>query len=141
MGMYEHILFATDLTELSHKMAVTVADLVRLHNAKISIVHVIEPIPAYGYPGMTDLDTPVSEHAIQALQELAGRMNIPAANVHIEYGSVKGRILAAANDLNVDLIIVGSHGRHGLGRLMGSCASAIVHGALCDVLVLRTRDH
>ncbi len=141
MGMYAHILFATDLTELSQKIAVTVADLVKLHDAKISMVHVIEPIPAYGYPGITDLDSPVIEHAKQAMTELAARMDIPTANEHIEFGSIKGCVLRLAIELNVDLIVVGSHGRHGLARLLGSSASSIVSGAQCDVVVLRAHEH
>jgi universal stress protein A len=85
---------------------------------------------------MSDFDSPVSEQAIQALQELAAHMNIPTANIPIGYGAVIGRILPLADDLNLELIIVASHGGHGLRRLMGTCANAIIHGGLGDLPVL-----
>ena len=43
-------------------------------------------------------------------------------------------IIAEAKTLEVDLIIVGSHGRHGLALLIGSTADGVVHAAGCDVL-------
>lgn len=102
--------------------------------------YVIEPIPAYGYPGITNLDRPVIAPANQAVKELAASMEVPTANGPIELGSVKGRVLLLAKDINVDLIIVGSHGRHGLGRLLGSSTIAIVQGSKGDVMVLRPYD-
>jgi len=45
--------------------------------------------------------------------------------------------LSYAAAQNVDLIVVGSHGRHGLARLLGSTATRIVHNAKCDVIVVR----
>jgi universal stress protein A len=46
-------------------------------------------------------------------------------------------IPAFAEGAGVDLIVTGSHGPHGLGRLLGSTADGIVHRAHCDVLVAR----
>ena len=42
-----------------------------------------------------------------------------------------------AEELGTDLIVVGSHGRHGLALLMGSTANGVLHGANCDVLAVR----
>jgi len=42
-----------------------------------------------------------------------------------------------ANDNNVDLIIVGSHGRHGISLILGSTATGVLHGSQCDVLAVR----
>jgi len=41
---------------------------------------------------------------------------------------------------NTDLVIVGSHGRHGVRLLLGSTANAVLHGAECDVLAVRVQD-
>jgi len=45
-----------------------------------------------------------------------------------------------AGEIKADLIVVGSHGRHGLGLLLGSTASSVVHHAACDVLAVRLRE-
>ncbi len=42
-----------------------------------------------------------------------------------------------AEDHSIDLIVVGSHGRHGMGLLLGSISNAVLHGAPCDVLAVR----
>ena len=54
--------------------------------------------------------------------------------------SLKKVILAEAQAINADLIIVGSHGRHGVSLILGSTANAILHGAQCDVLAVRVPD-
>ena len=51
--------------------------------------------------------------------------------------STKEGILGAAKEHGADLIVVGSHGRHGLALLLGSTANAVLHGAPCDVLAVR----
>jgi len=45
-----------------------------------------------------------------------------------------------ANEIGADLIVVGSHGRHGLALLLGSTANGVLHGAPCDVLAVRVGD-
>jgi universal stress protein A len=46
-----------------------------------------------------------------------------------------------ARELRCDLVVVGSHGRHGLALLLGSTANDVLHGAQCDVLAVRLQDH
>ena len=45
-----------------------------------------------------------------------------------------------AEEHAVDLIVIGSHGRHGLQRILGSTASGVLHTATCDVLAVRIRQ-
>ena len=56
-------------------------------------------------------------------------------------GSPKTEIVRVANENKVDLIIVGSHGRHGLALLLGSTANGVLHHATCDVLAVRLQDN
>ncbi len=49
-------------------------------------------------------------------------------------------IVRLAEQEQIDLIIVGSHGRHGLALLLGSTASNVLHHAKCDVLAIRLQD-
>lgn len=140
MASYSHILYATDLSESSKEANAKVVELAKANGARLTLVHIIEPIPAYGYPGFADLESPVIDQAKQELAKLGQEINVPEQDQHIEFGSVKTQVLHIADDLKVDLIVIGSHGRHGLSRLLGSSAHAIVHGANCDVLTVRCSE-
>lgn len=140
MPKYHHILLAVDLSDDSDKLVDRAVELAQLFSARLTLIHTIEPLPAYGYPGISGLESPVIDHAKQQMLELGKSHKIDENNVRVEFGSVKTQILRVAKELNVDLILVGSHGRHGLSKLLGSSASAIVHGADCDVFVLRNHS-
>ena len=135
--VYKKILLATDLTETSNPVNEVAKQLVAQFQAELTLVHTIEPIPAYGYPGITDLESPMIESAKAELAKLGKAMNVPEARQIVEFGSVKSQVLKVAATRGVNLIVIGSHGRHGLSRLLGSSASGIVHGAECDVLTVR----
>ena len=140
MEVYKHILYATDLHDSSKNVADRAKALADLHSAKLSIIHTIEPIPAYGYPGVTEMQSPIIEFAKTSLIALGKELNVPPENQIIEFGGVKTQVLAAATALNVDLIIIGSHGRHGISKLLGSSANGVVNAAKCDVIVIRCSD-
>ncbi|MGB2741669.1 MAG: universal stress protein [Cognaticolwellia sp.] len=144
--MYKHILFATEINETKSYIEDKVMQLQKLTNAKVSIIHVVEPIPEVYYGGIygvvpnlnpTDSTKLLEEHAKDLLQPLAKRLNVSAQDLHIPVGHVSSEILAFAENENVDLIITGSHGVHGLQLLLGSTSNAILHGAKCDVLAVR----
>lgn len=150
--MYKHILFATEHNETKSYIEEKVAQLQQLTKAKLSIIHVIEPVANMYYGGalgvVPDLDPSRSidntklleERAKEALQPLTKRLNITAQNLHLPVGRISEEILAFAEQKNVDLIITGSHGVHGLKLLLGSTANAILHGAKCDVLAIRYKE-
>ena len=140
MNEYKHILFATDLTNLSLNIAPKVKKLAELYGAKISLITVLEETSTYGYPGISEKESSVSEQVQNAMVEFADKIQVPRERQYIEFGSVKGKVLAYAKSINADLIVVGSHGRHGLARLLGSSANAIINGAECDVLLLRASE-
>lgn len=137
--MYKHILVASALCGnlVVEKKAKEVADKLR---AKLSIVHTIEPIPAYGYPDLEDLKAPFIEEAKKMCQTLGAELGVGVEDQHVLYGSVKHEVLELANQLEVDLIVIGSHGRHGFSRLLGSGANGIINSASCDVLTVRYPD-
>jgi universal stress protein A len=137
MSQYTHILFATDLTEVSKNIAPKVKKLAELYGAKISLITVLEQFTPFGYPSIPTVESSVSEQVQNAMNELGDKIQVPKERQYIEFGSVKGKVLSFADSIQADLIVVGSHGRHGLTRLLGSSANAIVNGAECDVLLLR----
>ena len=137
MSQYTHILFATDLTELSNNIAPKVKKLAELYGAKISLITVLEQTAIYGYPGVDEVENSVNQRIKNAMAEFADKIQVPKERQYIEFGSVKGKVLSVAKSIQADLIVVGSHGHHGITRLLGSSANAIANGAECDVLLLR----
>lgn len=137
--MYKHILFATDLTEDTEYLIEKVRTMRGYTGSKLSIIHVVEPLPGYSYAylGIEDIEGQLINEAKQSIDALAQQLNVPKECVHVEIGPTKTKILDTADDISADLIICGSHGRHGLSLLLGSTANAILHGAKCDVLTVR----
>jgi universal stress protein A len=137
--MYKHILFATDLTDETDFIVSKVRSVRGYTGAKLSLVHVVEPMPGYSYAylGIEDIEGQLIEEARAALTKLGAKFAIDAKDQYIEVGPTKSKILKIAEDIGADLIICGSHGRHGLSLLLGSTANAILHGAKCDVLTIR----
>jgi universal stress protein A len=137
--MYKHILFATDLTEDTEYLLEKVRTIRGYTGADLSIVHVVEPLPGYSYAylGVEDIEGQLIEEARQSMVKVAEKLNVPKEKQFLEVGPTKTKILKIAEEVTADLIICGSHGRHGLSLLLGSTANAILHGAACDVLTVR----
>lgn len=135
--MYKHVLLATDLSEDTHSVAVEAARQAAASNAKLSMVYVIEPISVYGFPLISDQGIAKTQHVKEAMLKLCDELDISVHDKHTRTGSSKNEILALADELGVDLIVVGSHGRHGVGKLLGSTATGVVQGSECSVLVSR----
>jgi universal stress protein A len=95
---------------------------------------------AQAYPTVIDLEEQMAKDAANALAKFSQQFAIPPANQFIEVGSPKVVILNKAEELKIDLIIVGSHGRHGIALLLGSTANAVIHNAKCDVLAIRINE-
>jgi universal stress protein A len=146
MSGYKHILLATDLSEKANQLAAITARLAKRSNAKLSIVHVMEytPVVYGGGEFSITLDMSLEEHlannARQALSILAKDTGISTENQYVYYGSIKKEIIELAENLKVDLIVVGSHGRSGIDFILGSTANAILHSAKCDVLAIRVKN-
>ena len=142
--MYKKVLFATDFDEVGIKAAHKAKKIADENNAELYLVHVVEPIPAYAYPGFAgfaEVEISIKEQAKSELSELAQKLGVSDDKQIIEFGSTKQEVLKLAKDLNIDLIVAGSHGKHGLALLLGSTANAILHGAECDVLIVRSCDN
>lgn len=137
--MYKHILFATDLTEDTDYLIEKVRNVRDITHAKLSLIHVVEPLPGYSYAylGIEDIEGQLIEEARQAIDKLSEKLSVAKSDTFVEVGPTKTKILKVAEDVGADLIICGSHGRHGLSLLLGSTANAILHGAKCDVLTVR----
>lgn len=142
--MYKHILFTTELENENRQVEDKVAAMGKLTNARLSLIHVIEPMPsAYAISEIGinyDFREELIKDAKNNLQPTIARLGITQSEIIIKSGRVSSEVLLYAEQNNVDLIVTGSHGRHGLQLLLGSTANAILHGAKCDVLAVRFEE-
>lgn len=142
MHDYQRILVALELGEDGRAVAARARDVAQRYGAAITLLHVIEPLPTDAaamamLPPTTTLEPELSERAEAELSAIARETGLTQARRVISVGYTKHEILTLAEDWQADLIVVGSHGRHGLALLLGSTANALLHGARCDVLAVR----
>ncbi|MDD5578566.1 MAG: universal stress protein [Methylobacter sp.] len=146
MENYKHILLAADFFGLGEVVATRAKDLADRYQAKLSILHVLDSLPlidpAYGpvIPFDMDLTAELMKAAKKRVAKLGEELGVPEESQLIEMGSPKLEIVRIAEEKNVDLIVVGSHGRHGFALLLGSTANGVLHHAKCDVLAVRLQD-
>ena len=142
MALYERILLALDFFDETESLCRHVAVLADRFDAEVHYIHVVEPV-VLGTPDDLTIIEPLAleqellKNSESRLKALAEQHGVSEANVHIEIGSPKKEIQHVADDFDIDLIVVGSHGKHGIGLLLGSTANAVLHGASCDVLAVR----
>jgi universal stress protein A len=141
MSNYQTLLMAVDLSEESTQVAAKAKAMAAATGAVLHIIHVIEPL-SFAYGGDIPMDfsgiqEEIHEQARQQLDRFAADCNVPADRQHIVLGRPEVEIHSTAEDINADLIVVGSHGRYGLALLLGSTANGVLHGASCDVLAVR----
>lgn len=139
---YQHILAGLDLAaDDSRQLAERAQALAQALGARLSLIHVIEPL-AFAYAGDIPVDLgrtqqAMQEHAETRLAELAAAIGQPPGVAKVVVGLTADELRHAAAELGADLIVVGSHGRHGLALLLGNTAAHVLRGAECDVLAMR----
>lgn len=144
---YQHILIAADFSSHSDEVCSKALALAAKYQAKLSVCHIVEdfPLTDFAYEPMISVDIDMREALLEAgkkqLTSLAAKLNIPASQQWVECGNPGHDIVRIADDNQVDLIVVGSHGRHGIKMLLGSTANAVLHHAHCDVLAIRLKDN
>lgn len=132
------ILVATDLEDPTRPVLRTAVEEMHRVGGRVHVLHCIGalPLPETLPEARThaEMMTAVRAEVDRAVTDLG----LPTDCVHIEPGPPAPAILALAGELAVDLIVVGSHGRSGVSRLlMGSVAEAVVRDAPCNVLVVK----
>lgn len=139
---YRHLLLAVDLAPDSEAVGRRALQLARACGARLSIVHVVDT-PALELssdlmlapPLDADIDLVAAAH--DQLRDYAARLGLPEAQRHVAAGPIQAEVIRIAREQHADLIVLGSHQRHGLALLLGSPADAILHGAPCDLLAVR----
>lgn len=145
MKVYQKVLLAVELDPscdtLTTKKAKALAD---EFGAELYLVHAIEHMSsygaAYGVAAGADIEEMLLENASDSMKKLGSELALAADRQVIKVGPARTIILEEADRIGADLIIVGSHGRHGIRLLLGSTANAVLHGAACDVLAVRLKE-
>jgi universal stress protein A len=142
MKSYKKILVALELVAASDKYILKrVRELLADEPARVHFIHVVEPLghygAAYGVAAGVDIESVLEKEALDEMAAVGKKFDVPEKQLLVLSGSAAPTILEQAKEHKVDLVVVGSHGRHGLRLLMGSTANAVLHGADCDVLAVR----
>jgi len=145
--MFEHILIATDGSELADRAVAQGLELAKVLGARVTAVTVTEPWIAV-VKGEAALGFPVDEynksaainaaHILTAVTERAKQLDLSCATTHVKNEFPAEGIIAACKTQGCKLIVMASHGRRGLAKLfLGSQASRVLTLSTVPVLVCR----
>ena len=149
--MFDKVLLSTDGSKLAEEAAQVAIDLATKCSAELRIVTVIEHPPYYGTPEASALYDAELYRSLSAELEKLGRVALErlSERVHsaglsvstsLRRGAPAAEVVAEAKEWGADVIVVSTHGRSGLARLvLGSVANQIVNQACCPVLLYRVQ--
>jgi len=151
-GNYRHLLLAVDFEPSGAPVIERARQLRTLFGARLTVLHVLEHVTApqeylpLGFGG--DLPVPDDLGLEQELLELAGQqmdvvadsLGVPAPDRLVRVGPPAHTIDAVAAEIGADLVVIGSHGRHGFLGLFGSTAKAVLRSVTCDVLCVKLAE-
>jgi len=147
MPQYQNILVAIDFSEYGMEVALKAKQLAEQFSAPLNVLHVLDNIPMPDTPYGTvipldtvDLTNELLEIEKKKFKQICDQLNIDPARRWLIWGEPQHEITQTASQEKIDLIIVGSHGRHGLAILVGSTAKGVLYHANCDVLAIHLRD-
>ncbi len=142
---HANILIAVDTSQEAGEVIRAAKDIAGNSDATLSLITVIRPL-AYAYgteygmvPGANlNIEQEAVDLAKKTQDQLATEFGLDCTK-SVVMGQPAQEIRRLAEASNSDLIVIGSHGRHGLGLLLGSTANGVLHGASCDVYVVRIK--
>lgn len=143
MTKYQKVLLALDLKpeddEPVSEKAMAIANACA---AEVSIIHVVEPIYSHGIPAgaenkFAEWQSEMEDSAKRKLQEIGKKLVVPSTRQYMAVGPIKKQLLRTAEQIQADLIVVGTHAKHGLKTIFfNDTADEMVHNAKCDVLAV-----
>lgn len=144
---YQKILLAIDFFEGNDGVIQQAVDLAKRYAAELFVIHVNEPpTPAYGPDMVTwgsqvfEINEQVRAYKKKRLTELASELDLDEQHTVLAEGRPAQCIHQFCDDRNIDLVVMGTHGQHGLALLLGSTANSVLHGSSCDVLAVRIKN-
>ncbi|MBV8077601.1 MAG: universal stress protein [Planctomycetaceae bacterium] len=151
MPLFRTILFAADFSGRSRAAFQAACSLAHVQKTRLFVLHVAEPMLAEGLPlapGEPGAWIPLGDDGLAQIEALEDRLRAfyaPACPIDVTYhvrdGLAVEEILRMSDEIGSDLIVVGTHGRTGLRRLLaGSVAESVLHEARRPVLAVRCAD-
>jgi len=144
MSDYTHILVAIDFAGSSQQILDKALDIARRNRARLSLLHVVEylpPIDSAYEPILASNwvvdESEMLEQARHSLQQFSKKQGLEDAYLDVQLGTPKHEISQFVKQHKCDLVVMGSHGRHGIGLLLGSTANAVLHEMPCDILAIK----
>ena len=139
---YKNILVALDYGREATTVLKKAVVLSKQNDARLHVIHVVEPVDLTSPYDLApvlphELEEQMVKRARMFLGKLLDENHLNNIETIVAVGSVKSEIFSAAEKSNIDLIVMGTHGRHGVGLLLGSTATSILHGTPCDVLAVK----
>jgi len=142
------ILVPVDFSSLSKKAFKYALRLAQQFKAELTVLHVLEPIVPATFEGLQvpppfpEEDSSGAAKSLSTLADSARTAGVPKARSFCRRGLASHEIVDAAKDLDVDLIVIATHGYIGWKHFcIGSTAERVVRAALCPVLVVREKEH
>ncbi len=148
MSGYSKIVVAIDLSSESTIIMKRALDVAALES-EIHLVYVQEPMDSvymgvvpYGpvFVGMDQVEENLKDELAQKLDGIGEEFNIAADSRHLLNGTPAREIHRFAQENDMQLIVVGTHGQKGVQLLLGATANSVLHGSSCDVLAVRIFD-
>jgi universal stress protein A len=143
MRPYQHVLFATDLSEGDEVGALRAAELARKFHARLTLLHVVPEFPEDNpvdpvAPENVDPAEFLVTRARRALERLAHRIGHPQAETKVVFstGSAKHAIVDVAEGVGADLILLAASGHHLLPAWL-TTTTGVLNDACCDVMIVR----
>ncbi len=148
-GDYKHLLLAVDFENESEPVIARTQQLRKFFGARLTLLHVVEHVPPameylpLGYsdnvsmPVDLELEEELMALARRQLEALGQRLDVPVGDCLLRVGPTGPVIDETAAEVSADLVVVGSHGRHGLMGLFGSTARSVLRDLGCDVLCVK----
>lgn len=142
--MYKNVLIAIDTSPEARQVLDAALDNEAAKGASFRLLHATE-LPGPGMSAYTGYDfnfdfERIHTAAREKINELTKGTAIKESDIQIQTGMAADLIVDMAKEMDADLIVVGSHGRHGIRLLLGSTANSVLHHAPCDVLAVRIKD-
>ncbi len=145
--MFKHILVPVDGSGTSEVAVGKATELARAFGSTVTVIYVIDPYPftgvgtdfAYGQAEYLSAATAEANAAVHAAKEAFAQAGVTVDTSVIEAHTAWRGIVEAGASLEADLIVMGSHGRSGLEKLvLGSVAQAVLSHTKLPVLVVRS---
>ena len=147
MSLYKKILIAVDFSAATSRVVEQGIGMANTQGAKLHFIHVVEYLPPVDFandpiaiPDWYAAEDEIIKRAEKSLQQMIQENKLQDTQSLVISGAPKHEIIQYAKDNDIDLIVIGSHGRHGFQRLLGSTANPVVHNAECDVLAVRIHE-